>query len=66
MLGGNVSEVCIASVSKHTLSAIQILSQYGGSESLKGERCEHNKKTGVKKWMSLTRYHEQSLLGFGG
>lgn len=50
LCGENVFEVCIASLSNHTPSAIQILSQYGGTESLKRKRFGSNRKTEV--WRS--------------
>lgn len=43
----SVSRVCNASVSKHTLFSIQILSQYGGTESLKRRSFGNSRKSKV-------------------
>ncbi len=66
LCGENVSEVCHASVSNHTLSTIQILSQYGGTESLKRKCFGNNRKTEVWRsgWssqsiMSITSWGEK-------
>lgn len=70
LCGENVSEVCIASLSNNTLSAIQILSQYGGTESLKRKRFGNNRKTEVWRsgWalqgiMSITSWREKRMEG---